>query len=237
MIFTNSSFANNRDLFSQIDYVICLADEIYANILHWSSIKCKRMTRNFLTIELFAMIHDFDVESILKSILIKLLDKKISMSLILIFDSKSLYDCLIHLSITIEKRSMIDVMILCQFYERSEITKMIWIHDINNSTNSMIKIKSSTALKTIIDINQINLNIIEWVKRATIKETVNQSKKTRQRNEWDEKFQKDKSIFQRGSSVSIKIQRYDSTSRVARHGTTSRVASLITWFTFNEHYI
>jgi hypothetical protein len=26
MIFTNSSFANNRDLFSQIDYVICLAD-------------------------------------------------------------------------------------------------------------------------------------------------------------------------------------------------------------------
>jgi hypothetical protein len=34
VIFTNSSFANNRDLFSQIDYVICLANDTHANILH-----------------------------------------------------------------------------------------------------------------------------------------------------------------------------------------------------------
>jgi wyosine [tRNA(Phe)-imidazoG37] synthetase (radical SAM superfamily) len=90
---------------------------------------------------------------------------------------------------------MIDVMILRQFYEQREITEMIWIHDINNSANSMIKIKSSTALKTVIDINQINLNTTEWVKRATAKKIVNQDKKTRQRNEWDEKIQKDESIF------------------------------------------
>jgi predicted protein tyrosine phosphatase len=81
---------------------------------------------------------------------------------------------------------MIDVITLRQFYERREITEMIWIHDINNSANSMIKIKSSTILKTMIDINQINLNITEWVKRATAKETANQSRKTR--NKEDEKF-------------------------------------------------
>jgi hypothetical protein len=188
VIFIDLSFVNNSDLFSQIDYVICLADATHANILHWSSIKCKRIIRSVLAAELFAMIYDFDVESILKSILIKLLDKKIFISLILTTDSKSLYDCLIRLSITIEKRLMIDVMILRQFYERREITEMIWIHDINNSENSMIKIKSSTTLKTMIDINQINLNIIEWVKRARTRKTVNQSKKTRQRDEWDEKF-------------------------------------------------
>ncbi len=81
------------------------------------------MTRSVLTIELFTMIHDFDVESILKSILIKIL--VIDISLILTTDSKFLYDCLIRLSITIEKRLMIDVMILRQFYERREITDMI----------------------------------------------------------------------------------------------------------------
>jgi hypothetical protein len=79
---------------------------------------------------------------------------------------------------------MIDVMILRQFYERREITEMIWIHDINNSANSMIKIKSSTALKTMIDTNQINLNITEWVERA--RETVNQNRETENRE--DEKF-------------------------------------------------
>jgi hypothetical protein len=160
VIFIDLFFANNRDLSSQIDYVICLADLINTiNILHWFSIKCKKMTRSVLTIELFTMIHDFDVESILKSILIKIL--VIDISLILTTDSKFLYDCLIRLSITIEKRLMIDVMILRQFYERREITDMIWIHDINNSVDSMIKIKSSTALKTMIDINWINLNITE----------------------------------------------------------------------------
>jgi hypothetical protein len=82
------------------------------------------MTRSVLTVELFAMIHDFDVDSVLKSILIKMLDN-ILISLILATDSKSLYDCLIRLNITIEKRLMIDVMTLRQFYERREMTEMI----------------------------------------------------------------------------------------------------------------
>jgi hypothetical protein len=81
--------------------------------------------RSVLAAELFAMIHDFDVESILKSTLIKLLDKNIFISLILIIDSKFLYDCLIRLSIIVEKRLMIDVMTLRQFYERREITEIV----------------------------------------------------------------------------------------------------------------
>ncbi len=190
MIFIESFFVNNHDLSSQIDYVICLTDFINTtNIIHWSSIKCKRMTRNVLAVELFVMIHDFDVDSVLKSTLIKMLD--VIVSLILVTNSKSLYDCLIRLSIIVEKRLMIDVMILRQFYERREITEMIWIHDINNSVDSMIKTKPFSALKTMIDINKINLNTTEWVKRA--REAVNQDKKTESDEmiEWDEKFQKD----------------------------------------------
>ncbi len=159
VIFIDSSFVNNSDLFSQIDYVICLADATHANILHWSSIKCKRVIRSVLAAELFAMIHDFDVKSILKSILIKML--VIDILLTLITDSKFLYDCLIRLSITIEKRLMIDVMTLRQFYERRKITEMIWIHEINNLVDFIIKTKLSSALKTMIDINQINMNITE----------------------------------------------------------------------------
>jgi hypothetical protein len=62
---------------------------------------------------------------------------------------------------------MINVMTLRQFYERREITEMKWVHEANNSVDSMTKIKSSSALKTMIDINEINLNIIKWVERAT----------------------------------------------------------------------
>jgi hypothetical protein len=80
--------------------------------------------RSVLAAELFVMIYDFDVDLVLKSIFIKMLDNTF-ISLILTTDSKFLYDCLIRLSIIVEKSLMIDVMILYQFYERREITEMI----------------------------------------------------------------------------------------------------------------
>jgi hypothetical protein len=174
VIFTDSSFANNRDSFSQIGYVICLADSTHANILHWSSVKCKRVTRSVLAAELFAMVHGFDVGSVLKATLTKMIG--ILIPLILVTDSKSLYDCLVRLGITVEKRLMVDVMVLRQCYERREITEVKWVHGANNSADSMTKTKSSSALKTVIDTNQINLDIIEWVERATARDTANQIK-------------------------------------------------------------
>ncbi len=66
MIFTNSFFANNRDLFSQIDYVICLTNSKHINIVHWFSIKRKCVTRSVLAIELYALTHNFDLDVVSK---------------------------------------------------------------------------------------------------------------------------------------------------------------------------
>jgi hypothetical protein len=34
MIFTDAAFANTLDLHSQIDYVICLIDDVNVNLIH-----------------------------------------------------------------------------------------------------------------------------------------------------------------------------------------------------------
>jgi hypothetical protein len=161
MIFTISFFVNNRDLFSQIDYVICLTNSKHVNIVHWSSIKCKRVTRSVLAGELYALVHDFDLDAAFKATLSAILDHLVS--LILCIDSKSLYNCLIKLDTTQKKRFMLNFMSLWQSYERRKITKMKWIHEINNSIDSMIKNKASWILRTLIDINTINMNISEWI--------------------------------------------------------------------------
>jgi hypothetical protein len=122
MIFTDVAFANTTNLHNQIDYVICLTNDVYANLIHWSSIKCKRITRSVLAIELYAMINDFDVEAVIKSIIERILH--ISLSLILLTDSKSLFDCLIKFETTSEKRLMIDLMCLKQSYERRKIAEI-----------------------------------------------------------------------------------------------------------------
>jgi hypothetical protein len=68
------------------------------------------------------MINDFDVEEIIKSIIERMLH--ISLSLILLTDSKSLYDCLVKLNTIVQKRLMIDLMCLRQSYERREIAEI-----------------------------------------------------------------------------------------------------------------
>src|SRR6266480_3773063 len=122
IIFTDASFANNKDLSSQISFIIVLADRNQANILHWSSIKCKRITRSVLAAELYAMSHSFDKEIVIKTTIEKILNR--SIPLIVYTDSKSLYDCLVKLGTINEKRLMIDLLYLRQSYERREIAEV-----------------------------------------------------------------------------------------------------------------
>jgi hypothetical protein len=165
MIFTDAAFANTLDFHSQIDYVVCLTNDVHANLIHWSSIKCKRITKSVLTIELYVMINDFDVEAVIKSIIDRMLH--ISLSLILLTNSKFLYDCLVKLDTIAEKRLMIDLMCLRQSYERREIAEIRWIDENINLADAMTKSKSCNALIKLIDINIIELKITEWVERIT----------------------------------------------------------------------
>jgi hypothetical protein len=163
MIFTDAAFANTFDLHSQIDYVVCLTNDVHANLIHWSSIKCKRITRSVLAVELYAMINDFDVEAVIKSIIERMLH--ISLSLMLLTNFRSLFDCLIKLDTTAEKRLMIDLMCLRQSYERRQIAEIRWIDENINFADAMTKSKSCNALINLIDINTIELKITEWVER------------------------------------------------------------------------
>ena len=68
MVFIDASFANNKDFSTQIGYILALIDRYgAANILHWSSTKCKRVTRSILASELYAMAYGFDIAAAAKS--------------------------------------------------------------------------------------------------------------------------------------------------------------------------
>ncbi len=123
VIFTDALFANNYDLSSQIGFVVTLVDsDGKANIIHRSSIKCKRITRSVLASELYIMVYGFDVGAMLKSTMECVLKQSVPM--ILYTDSKSLYDCLVKLGTTQEKRLMVDIICLQQSYERREIMEI-----------------------------------------------------------------------------------------------------------------
>ena len=122
------------------------------------------MIRSVLIFELYELIHEFDLEAILKTTIEKI--SRFNISLIVCIDFRSLYQYLIKLKTIEKKRLMIDVMSLRQSYERREITEIRWIDGNSNSANVMIKNKTTSALKMLIDTNRINLTAIEWSERS-----------------------------------------------------------------------
>jgi hypothetical protein len=124
MAFMDASFTNNRDLLSQIGFIIVLTDRNQdINILYWSLIKCKRVTRSVLASELYILAYSFNIAAAIKLMIQKILQLE-QLPLVLCTDLKSLYNCLVKLGTTQEKRLMVNLMCLHQAYKRREITEV-----------------------------------------------------------------------------------------------------------------
>jgi hypothetical protein len=77
--------------------------------------------------------------------------------LVICTDSYSLYECLVKLGTTKEKRLIIDIMALRQLYERREITEICWINGEDNLADAFTKATLNRALKRFIDRNELTV--------------------------------------------------------------------------------
>ena len=88
-----------------------------------------------------------------------------AMPTIVCTDSYSLYECLVKLGTTKEKRLMIDIMALRESYERRELYEIRWINGLDNPADAMTKAKPNGALQSLIDSNCLGVRVEGWVKR------------------------------------------------------------------------
>ncbi|KYK57237.1 hypothetical protein DCS_04244 [Drechmeria coniospora] len=175
-IFADGSFANNQDLTSQIGYIIVLANEIehtdeqfkiQGNIIHWSSTKCKRVTRSVLASEIYGTVSALDMGYVLTQTVNTIVSRLQipTIPLIMCTDSYSLYECLVKLGSTTEKRLMIDIMAIRQSYERREISEIRWINGSDNPADAMTKVQPNKVLERLVSTNQVDIRIEGWVDR------------------------------------------------------------------------
>ena len=135
-VFVDGSFANNKDFSSQIGYLIILANEtanetanktanrideftIKGNLIYYSSTKSKRVTKSVLASKIYGMVGGIDM-AIAINTMIRMITSQLGLpptAIIICTDSYSLYECLVKLRTTKEKRLMIDIMALRQSYE------------------------------------------------------------------------------------------------------------------------
>ena len=131
-------------------------------------IKCKWVTHNILAAKLYGIAHRFDIGAVTKVTLRRII--KSAVPLILCTNSKFLYNCLVKLGIMKEKQLIIDMISLHQLYKQQKITEVKWIHRHHNLTDLMTKAKCLSGLKTLININGINISTIKWIERESMKQ-------------------------------------------------------------------
>ncbi len=113
------------------------------------------------------MAYGFDSACVLKDTLDKIFNKdEKGIPLIICIDSFSLYECLVKLGTTREKRLMIDLMSIRQAYERREIAEVRWIQGDKNPADAMTKHKGNKALDKIIETNKVDIEASGWVERT-----------------------------------------------------------------------
>jgi hypothetical protein len=177
-VFADASFANNKDLSSQIGYVIIIGEEtrtetgfkLRGNLIHWSSTKSKRVTRSVLASEIYAMVNGTDMAFAITTTINSIAEQlgKQDLPLVVCTDSFSLYECIVKLGTTKEKRLMIDIMALRQMYEKRELIDVRWIEGKDNPADAMTKTTPNTALKRFLDTNEVDVKVDGWVERGGI---------------------------------------------------------------------
>ena len=85
--------------------------------------------------------------------------------LIIYTNLKSLYNCLVRLNTTQEKRLIVDFICLRQLYECKKIAEIKWIEGNTNPADFITKLKAYNALKQLINTNKVNISVMEWVER------------------------------------------------------------------------
>jgi hypothetical protein len=163
---------------STLGFAILLANEteideesnnqftIRSNLIHYSSTKSKRVTRSVLASEIYGMVAGVDMATLATTI--QLITDHLDLPRIptvVCTDSYSLYECLVKLGTTKEKRLIIDIMALRQSYERRELHEVRWIHGDDNLADAFTKGMPNRSLEQFVSSNEATIRVEGWVAR------------------------------------------------------------------------
>jgi hypothetical protein len=77
----------------------------------------------------------------------------------LTFLERTVFNFVVMLEPTTEKRLMIDLMAIREAYERSERSEFQWIEGFDNPADAMTKAKPNNALQTLVETNELRMKV------------------------------------------------------------------------------
>lgn len=164
-VFVDANFELNANLSSEQGFVVTIAHKSNnANIVHYSSVKAKRVTCSVSAAELFALAHAFDSTVILHEAINGMLGREIALKMY--NDSKLLYDAVVGINSRTEKRLLIDLTILCEAYKFLEIAEIVWVPLPENAVDAMTKDVLTQALSSLMKTSSLSISAKRWTEHT-----------------------------------------------------------------------
>lgn len=163
----DASFATNMDRSSQLGVLILLRerDTGRANVVHFASLKSKRVCKSVLAAELFAMVDGFDLAFSIRDAVVKVTGDD-DINLTIYTDSQTLFGLCVSLASPTEKRLQIDLAAIRQAYERRELSSIVWIPGHCNPADDLTKVdKRSGTLADVLSTNTFKPPPGSWIER------------------------------------------------------------------------
>ena len=167
-LFTDASFGNAENGASQVGFVLCLVDgNTNANILHYGSQRCRRVTRSAMAAEILSLGYGFDQAIFARSILEELLGRSIKLHALI--DSRTVFNTVTKGGPTLERRIQIDAHALRQSHERGELASISWIQSGEIVADALTKtlLNESHILYDLLPDKTLRINPQGWVEQSS----------------------------------------------------------------------
>lgn len=163
--FSDSSFANNRELSSQLGHIVFLGDSSNAVIpLSFKSYKARRITRSAMSGEVIAFSDMFDIAIALRQDLERMLNNAVPFHLLT--DSKSLFDVISKGFRTSEKRMMLDIGAAREAFRDKIISDIGFVRSHLNIADGLTKPMCQSLLRDTISTRYLDVQPEQWIVRS-----------------------------------------------------------------------
>ena len=164
-VYADASFASNDDMSSQLGFIALLCDGAdRCHLLTYASKKARRVVRNIMAGEVYAFADAFDAAYILKHDLERVYDQPLPM--VMLTDSKQMFDVITRASHTTEKRLMIDIAAAQDAYNKHEISNVGLVKSEHNIADGLTKPGLCSALNTMLRTGVDNNPVQQWIIRS-----------------------------------------------------------------------
>lgn len=163
-VYSDASFAGNRDLTSQLGFIILLCDvNNRCHILDYGSKKSTRVVRSIMAGEMYAFLLGFDRCFVIQHDLQLILKQNVPIRMFT--DSKQVFDAITKSSCTTERRLMIDLHSAKESYDKFEIDNVALISSNQNLADCFTKSVPKNRLQSVLRSQIDNVVVTQWIDR------------------------------------------------------------------------